>query len=89
MEELNEIRESYDAFYFDNKYGEESTHKEQFEKLRELLKDNELALRALNWISVNYDCYYKDEYNEGSNINPFYYLECEIKKLESGCVTHE
>lgn len=89
MKELNEIKESYDAYYFANKYGEELTHKEQFEKLSKLLKDDELAQRALSWISNCYDCYYKDspEFNVEDNNNPFYYLETKIK--ESECVTHE
>lgn len=81
MKELNEIKESYDAYYFANKYDEENTHKEQFEKLSNLLKDDELAQRALSWISNCYDCYYKDEYNAENDNNPFYYLECKIKEL--------
>lgn len=88
MKELNEIKEGYDAFYFANKYGEESTHKEQFKKLRELLKNDEMSQRALNWISNCYDCYYINEYNGEDNSNPFYYLECKIKELKKDKDTH-
>lgn len=73
--DLLEIYQDYDAYYFANKYGEESTHKEQFKRLRELLKDDELSQRALNWISNCYDCYYAKEYTEMNDNNPFYYLQ--------------
>lgn len=83
IEILNEIKNKYDAYYFANKYGEANTHKEQFKKLSEYLKEDELSQRALNWISQCYDCYYVNEYNEENNSNPFYYLENKIKEYES------
>lgn len=84
LKKLNEIKDGYDAYYIENKYGEEGTHKEQFEKLREYLKDDEMSMIALNWISHRYDCYYKDDedYNVENDSNPFYYLETKIKEVE-------
>ena len=84
LKKLDEIKDGYDAYYIENKYGEEGTHKEQFEKLREYLKDDEMSMRALNWISQCYDCYYKDDedYNVENDSNPFYYLETKIKEVE-------
>ena len=79
--DLLEIYQEYDAYYFANKYGEESTHKEQFKRLRELLKDDELSQRALNWISSCYDCYYAKEYTEKNDNNPFYYLQNKINEV--------
>lgn len=83
LKKLNEIKDEYDAYYIENKYGE-GTHKEQFQKLREYLKDDGMSMRALNWISYCYDCYYKDdeEYNVENYSNPFYYLETKIKEVE-------
>lgn len=83
LKKLNEIKDEYDAYYIENKYGE-GTHKEQFKKLREHLKDDEMSMRALNWISQCYDCYYKDDkiYNIEGDANPFYYLETKIKEVK-------
>lgn len=84
LKSLNEIKNGYDAYYIENKYSEETTHKEQFEKLREYLKDDGMSMRALNWISHCYDCYYKDDkfYNIEGDANPFYYLETKIKEVK-------
>jgi len=79
--DLLEIYQEYNAYYFANKYGEESTHKEQFKRLRDLLKDDELSQRALNWISNCYDCYYSKEYVEMNDNNPFYYLQNKINEV--------
>lgn len=79
--DLLEIWTSYDAFYIANKYGEESTHKDQFQRLRELLKTDEKSQRALLWISHNYDSYYKNEFDGKNNDNPFYYLQCKINEI--------
>lgn len=80
--DLLEIWKSYDAYYITNKYGETSTHKEEFEILHELLKDDELSDKALRWIANYYDCYYKDEFDEKNDDNPFYYLQCRLTELE-------
>ncbi len=80
--DLLEIWTSYDAYYIGNKYGEENTHKEQFERLRELLKSDEASYKTLNWISQYYDSYYKNEYDLKNRDNPFYYLQCKINELE-------
>lgn len=66
---LNEIKEEYDAFYFENKYGT-NTHDKQFALLDTL--DGQYVHNALAWIRNEYDCYYK---NELSNDSPFAYLE--------------
>lgn len=64
LKALNEIKESYDAFYIENKYDDDdtkNTHKEQFALLS---KELELPLDRgpLAWIKYEYDCYYKSEY---------------------------
>ena len=84
LKSLNEIKNGYDAYYIENKYGEETTHKEQFEKLREYLKDDGTSTRAFNWIPHCYDCYHKDDKvsNIEGDANPFYYLETKIKEVK-------
>ena len=57
--DLLEIWKSYDAYYFANKYGEETTHKKEFKNLRESLKFDEMSYRALNWISKCYEAIIK------------------------------
>ena len=42
--------------------------------LFELLKDDELSMRALNWIKNAYDCYYKEEIKKEED-NAFNYLK--------------
>ena len=81
--DLLEIWKSYDAYYFANKYGEYTTHKEQFNRIYELLKDDKLSDKALGWIANCYDSYYKNEYDEKNDSNPFYYLQCKLNDLES------
>lgn len=76
---LNEIKESYDAFYFPNKYGD-NTHKEQFELLA-TLPNLSLERGALAWIKYEYDCYYKDEYKDEKG-TAFEYIRKIIKELE-------
>lgn len=58
---LNEIKDTYDAFYFMNKYGDKCTHDEQF-KLLATLPELSLEHGALCWIRYQYDCYYKNEF---------------------------
>lgn len=83
LEALKKIKEEYDAYYILNKYGEEGTHKEAFEKLRNFLKKDDMSIKALTWISHCYDCYYKneEEYNVKNITNPFYYLERQIEVM--------
>lgn len=61
LKAIEEIQNSYDAFYIENKYGD-GTHKKEFDILYEFAKDKEMTLRALNWIKGCYDCYYKNDY---------------------------
>lgn len=66
---LEALKYEYDAFYFENKYGE-CTHSEEFKILSEL--NGELVPNALAWIRNCYDCYYHYELDEDS---AFAYLE--------------
>jgi hypothetical protein len=78
---LNDIQDSYDAFYIANKYGDDGTHKKEFDILFKFVKDDDLGKRALNWIKHEYDCYYKEDYSHDEN-SPFAYLEKLIKEGE-------
>ena len=68
-EAINNLKNEYDAYYFGNKYGE-CTHQKEFDLLSTL--KGEKVGQALAWIKDCYDCYYKDELEEG---NAFDYLE--------------
>lgn len=67
---IETLKNEYDAFYFENKYGE-CTHQKEFDLLAEL--EGDLVPNALRWIRECYDCYYKEllEINED---NAFDYL---------------
>ena len=78
QEAITEIYQSYDAFYIENKYTEDGgTHKKEFDVLIEFVKNDERALRIINWIKHHYDCYYKIE---ADNSIEFYYLRNFIKE---------
>lgn len=66
---IETLKNEYDAFYFENKYGE-GTHPEEFKILEEL--EGDLVPNAIGWIRNCYDCYYKHELDEDS---AFAYLE--------------
>ncbi len=66
---IETLKNEYDAFYFENKYGE-GTHPEEFKLLSEL--EGDLVQNALGWIRDCYDCYYRNELDED---NAFTYLE--------------
>ena len=70
QEALDSIKESYDAFYIENKYGT-NTHLKEFELLSNL--KGEKVVNAINWIMFEYDCYYKDDYDD-ENGTAFGYL---------------
>jgi hypothetical protein len=78
---IDDLLNEYDAYYFINKYSEleENTHVTQLSMLFELLKDDELSMRALNWIKNAYDCYYKEEIKKEED-NAFNYLKKVIEK---------
>ena len=61
-EALDKIKNSYDAFYIENKYGK-GTHNKEFELLA-TLPDLSLEKGALCWIKYQYDCYYKEDYED-------------------------
>ena len=71
IEAIEKIKNEYDAFYFENKYGK-NTHEEEFKILEEL--KGEKVTNALGWIKAQYDCHYKEEI-ENEVDNPFDYLE--------------
>lgn len=65
---LNEIRESYRVYTFDNMVGfKYNTHKEQFELLYSL-NDADVSM-ALYRIIDGYDSYFKDEYEKEDEIS--------------------
>lgn len=68
---LERIMDSYDAFYFENKYGD-GTHKEEFDTLSQL--EGEYVGNALLWIRHNYDCHYKYQFEDPEENTPFNYL---------------
>lgn len=79
-EAINNLKNEYDAYYFENKYGT-CTHQEEFDLLSTLKGervDKKLEW-ALEWIKNCYDCYYKDELEEG---NAFDYLESLLGETE-------
>jgi len=61
---LDSILDGYDAFYITNKYGDNGTHKNEFELLHNFVKNDELGLTALSWIKHRYDCYYKKDFKD-------------------------
>ena len=82
--DLFDIWDSYDAFYFENKYGEASTHKEQFDRLENLVGSVDICGKALAWMKDCYDSYYKLEYDDLNDSNPFYYIQERINKYGLG-----
>ena len=79
LKALDEIKESYDAFYIENKYGT-NTHQKQFDLLEKKLKGDKLP-NALGWIKNCYDCYYKDEYKDESG-TAFEYIRNLINEVK-------
>lgn len=76
IEALNTLKNEYDAYYFENKYGS-CTHPREFEILYTLRGD--LVPNAIGWIKNCYDCYYKNELTEES---AFAYLESLAERYE-------
>lgn len=78
---INKLQDSYDAFFRVNKYSTledlgNNTHKAEFELLFENFKNDEKCVKAIKWIMVCYDCYYKEEFNDGNDA--FSYLRNKI-----------
>lgn len=73
---IDDLWNNYDAFLFNNKYGE-NTHKKQFKLLAERFKQDEMSMKAIEWIKNRYDCYYKEDFNDDKSA--FAYLK---KQLE-------
>lgn len=80
LKALDEIKESYDAFYFINKYDDltNNTHKTQFELLSQV-KGLSLEKGALCWILNEYDCHYKEAFEDETD-TAFEYIRNLIKK---------
>lgn len=76
----------YDAYYLGNRYGKnfDCDLKEDFQKLFELkdIFQDDLVENALNWIHDCYDCYYKEDFEDPQDDNPFNHLQGLIDKLE-------
>ena len=83
LKALDEIKESYDAFYIVNKYDDgntKNTHKEQFALLSKEL-NLPLDRGALAWIKCEYDSYYKGDYEDETG-SAFEYIRNLILKGE-------
>ena len=78
LKAIEEIMKNYDAFFISNKYGK-GTHEKEFDILKKYFKDDEMGLRALNWIKHEYDCYYKNDYIDVKG-TAFDYLKKNIKE---------
>lgn len=77
---VDDLLNEYDAYYIVNKYDKENnTHKKQFDMLLDLFKDNEMCMKALNWIHDCYDCFYKSEF-ENDEGSAFAYLKTSINR---------
>lgn len=66
LKALDEIKDGYDAFFISNKYDDDNsknTHKEQFALLSKEL-NLPLDKGTLAWIKYEYDCYYKEDYED-------------------------
>ena len=79
LKALDDIKESYDAFYIENKYGS-NTHQKQFDLLEQNVKGDKMP-NALGWIKNCYDCYYKNEYEDESG-TAFEYIRNQINEVE-------
>lgn len=86
LKALDELLNEYDAYYFMNKHddfeSDKCTHHEQFMMLKDFVKDDELGNKALNWIRVAYDCYYKREKSWKQKNTAFSYLKELIEKSD-------
>ena len=84
---VNSLKRNYDAFYMGNKYGIENTHEKEFKLLAKLKGDK--VKNALAWIHDCYDCYYKNELEDGNVFD--YLLEvienefCHLEVKENEC----
>lgn len=87
LKAIDELMDSYDAYYFMNKYDEldKNTHGTQLSMLYDLFKGDGVATQAVNWIKTAYDCFYKEELKAYTE-NAFNYLREQINKkfLEAG-----
>ena len=76
---IDDLWNNYDAYLFNNKYGaiKGNTHEKEFELLINKFKNDEMSMRAINWILNRYDYYYKEDFKDENSA--FAYLK---KQLE-------
>lgn len=80
IEAIDDLWNSYDAFYFENKYSDHNTHQKEFDLLNKYFENDEIALKVINWIKYSYDCYYKEDFIKELNgsKNAFSYLKSKL-----------
>lgn len=83
LKALDEIKESYDAYFILNKYGT-NTHQKQFDLLEQNVKGDKMP-STLNWIKHRYDCYYKDEFKDEKG-TAFGYIRNLINEVEDDII---
>ena len=71
------LMNNYDAYFFQNKYTEDNTHKKEFDLLIKYFKNDEMALKAISWIKNRYDYYYKSDFENNKN-SAFAYLKSKL-----------
>lgn len=75
---IDTLMNNYDAYLFENKYLEDkNTHKKEFDLLIEYFKNDEMCMKAINWIKYRYDYFYKDEFENDEN-SAFAYLKSKL-----------
>ena len=79
IEALKSIHDSYEAYYFENKY-DHGTHDEEFKVLSEAVKYDEKSGHAIAWIKNCWDCYDAIDSDFEDMSNPFGYLRLMIEK---------
>lgn len=79
LKALDEIKETYDAYYIENKYGT-NTHQKQFDLLEQNVK-GDLMSSALYWIKNCYDCYYKNDFEDETG-TAFGYIRSLINEVK-------
>lgn len=73
IEAIDNLFNSYDAYLINNKYGsiEGNTHEKEFKILIDRFKNDEMSMKAINWILNCYDYYYKDEFSDDKSAFAF------------------
>lgn len=82
---IDELHNNYDAFYIYNKYSstedlKDNTNQKEFELLLNKFKNDPMCMKAIKWIMNCYDCFYKNEFNDGKDA--FSYLKNKLLEEE-------